>query len=89
MMKKVTKAQVMTHLKKLKGEEEIQVSLFPSNCGPGNAHFLGYDIHLKNEYLLPKYPGSKITCLDSLINEFVHYNCNNELGKRVHFYINE
>jgi hypothetical protein len=93
-MKKVTKMQVVSKLKKLNEGESLPVTLFPSNCGPSNTVWVqGFEKELSKHDLVPLYPDSKeipdLTGFDSLVNDFSYYNCNKELGKRVHFYINE
>jgi hypothetical protein len=93
-MKKVTKAQVIAKLKKLNEGEILPVTLFPSKCGPSNTTWVqGFTKELTKQDLLPLYPDSKeipdLTGLDSLVNNYQYYNCIPELGKRVHFYINE
>jgi hypothetical protein len=103
-MKKVTKSQVISKLKKLNEGESLTVSLFPSNCGPANTVWVqGYEKELTKDDLNLLYGHIKpevlekhvtdveksLTKLDSLVNDFQYYNCNNELGMRVHFYINE
>jgi hypothetical protein len=94
MMKKVTKSQVIAQLKKLEGDQELQVSLFPSKCGPANTAWVkGYETSLTKDALTIEYPDNEqlknLTKFDSLVNDFSYYNCNSELGNRVHFYINE
>jgi hypothetical protein len=84
MMKKVTKTQVRKMFSK---SLDQTVSLFPSNCGPQNTTWVQ-----GMEYNPSKYGISYKDLdrhFDKFVNEFQYYNCNNELGKRVHFYINE
>jgi hypothetical protein len=92
MMKKVTKSQVIAQLKKLNEGDVLPVSLFPSKCGPSNTTWVkGYEVNLYKDqgefYQDLSEDGSKT--FDSLIIDFSVYNCNSELGKRVHFYIKE
>lgn len=89
-MKKVTKSRVIAQLKKMPEGEILPVTLFPSNCGPANTTWVkGFEIQLNNEFLQPAYKDAEFTGFDSLVSDFSYYNCNSELGKRVHFYINE
>lgn len=57
------------------GEEVI---LVPSMCGPLSM----FAIRIK------KQPYQTLLDFERLINEFSYYNCNNETGRRVHYYTN-
>lgn len=81
-MKKLTKSQVRALFKK---SLNTTVLLFPSNCGPSNTTWVrgvkynpsNYDISYQE---LDEH-------FARFINEFSYYNCNNELGNRVHYYV--
>jgi hypothetical protein len=91
MMKKLTKSQVIAKVKKLNEGEILPVTLFPSKCGPANTVWVqGYEVPLKLKNGVPTYETEvQEENFEDIINSYSYYNCNNELGKRVHFYINE
>lgn len=81
-MKKLTKTQVRKQLSKSLNQT---VLLFPSKCGPANTTWVkGFEYN-------PSKQGISYKELDKhferTINEFSYYNCNSELGNRVHFYM--
>lgn len=84
-MKKQTLAQVKALAKK----GPITVTLFPSKCGPTNTTWVkGMELdirHENNEFFI----GDEMETLQSALNAFMYYNCNAQLGNRVHFYIKE
>jgi hypothetical protein len=84
--KKLTKSQVIAQVKKT---GKIEVDLYPSNCSPRNQTWVqGMSVDLKLVDNAVMYnDGMNDISFDSVINNFSHYNCNNELGKRVHYYI--
>jgi hypothetical protein len=93
-MIKLTKSQVVAKLKRLSENETINITLCPSNCYPNpNAMWkIFVDIDLSKEDIVPcnvlgDYDESNINNFERHINSFAYYNCNSELGNRVHFYI--
>jgi len=82
-MRKLTKAQVR---KEFKGSLNKTVLLFPSNCSHANTTWVkGYDYNPSSYNL--SYSDLE-SHFEKTINEFSYYNCNSELGNRVHFYMN-
>jgi hypothetical protein len=80
-MKKITKSQVKAKLKKLTDQEILTVNFLPSKTS-----YSGFkcwvqpmEIELTND----------LDEFEKTINEFMYYNCNNETGNGVHYYINE
>ena len=60
--------------------EGHELTIIPCNCSPNGAWLTGFRIcktYLEN------------SDFDRLINEFEYYNCNSELGRYTHFYIEE
>jgi hypothetical protein len=89
MFKKLTKTQVKALVKK---EGTLDIALVPSNVYPdyNNPWVKPMDFILAsdregNVHQISETNYSMRT-FDNLINEFSYYNCNNELGNRVHFY---
>lgn len=88
-MKKITKAQAIAAAKK---QGKLEVELYPSNCGPANQTWIkGYkvDLRVNNGTAFHFNEQGTPILFDSVINSFSAYNCNSELGNRVHYYINE
>jgi hypothetical protein len=80
-MKKITKSQVKALLKKLEQDQKLKVNFTSSKT-----HLAGFkcwvqpfEIELSND----------LDEFEKTINEFSYYNCNAEMGNRVHFYIKE
>lgn len=89
MMKKVTKAQVKAIQKRLETWQHLEVTLFPSNCGPSNTVWVkGYTVTLGRDGVWDAEL-KEFQDFESIVNSFSYYNCNAELGKRVHYYIEE
>lgn len=87
---KVTKSQVKARMKRLGAGEKLVVWLCPSKCRPNPDH----PFNVAYRAVLEKYgewlPDSgKYRSFDYLVDSFAYYNCNNELGNTVHFYIEE
>lgn len=84
-MKKITIAQVRSIAKK---EDFVTIQLFPSNCSPANTTWVkGFEVtifHAEGQFIYAVNGETKT--LESLVNEFSYYNCNSELGKKVHYY---
>lgn len=80
--KKVTKAQVRAMFRKSLNQT---VLFFPSNCGPANTTWVKGMPYNPTEYNVSY--GGLDEHFNKTINSFSYYNCNSELGKRVHFYI--
>ena len=74
-MKKITKTEVKRVMKK---EGNIKVGLLPSKMSPNGVWMTPTWLTLSNEIEL-----------DKGINEYGYYNCNEEVGKRVSFWIME
>jgi hypothetical protein len=82
-MKKLTKTQVRKQFSK---SLDQTVLLFPSNCGPANTTWVkGFEYNPSKYNITYKELDNHF---NKFINEFSYYNCNAELGKRVHFYMN-
>ena len=60
--------------------EGRELVIIPSNCSPNGAWVKGYRICKNN---------LENSDFDRLINEFEYYNCNGELGRYTHYYIEE
>ena len=60
--------------------EGRELIIIPCNCSPNGAWLTGFRI-CKN-YL-------ENSDFDRLINEFEYYNCNGELGRYTHYYLEE
>lgn len=74
-LKKVTKATIKALIKK---EGKANFIICPSKCFPN----FGHPFNMACEVT-----ACSVEELEKKINSFVYYNCNNELGNRVHFYI--
>lgn len=88
-MKKLTKTQV---IKKVREQGSLTVELFSSNCSPQNLTWIrGFDIELtfNNNGAVVYFDGMNHIPFESVIANFQHYNCNAELGNRVHYYIQD
>lgn len=91
-MKKQTKSQIIAKLKRLEEGETLKVNLLPSK-----SHMSGfkmriqpYEVELQKSDLENKYAGNNdLTYFESIVNNFAYYNCTNETGNRVHYYIKE
>lgn len=87
-MEKITKSQVKARMKKLEAGEKLSLWLCPSNCYPNIGHpfncAINVELEKDGEWLQDT---EEHRSLDSLINSFSYYNCNAELGNRVHYYI--
>lgn len=82
-MRKLTKTQVRKEFKKSLNKT---VLLFPSNCGPSNTTWVkGIEYNPSNYGVTYKNLDDHF---NKFINEFSYYNCNSELGNRVHYYMN-
>jgi hypothetical protein len=84
---KLTKSQVIATVRK---HGKIEVDLYPSNCSPANNTWVrGMTVDLKshqwNNSVLYN-DGLNDIHFDVLIANFMHHNCNGELGRRVHYY---
>lgn len=87
-MKKLTKSQVIAIAKK-SPFNNCMVDLYPSNCSPANQTWvkpLTVEVHWHEGQAVKLYVDGSYKTFDSIINEFQYYNCNSELGNRVHFY---
>lgn len=51
-----------------------------------NEHYMGFLPPVTIQLVTSKY---KTKCFDSDVAEFEFYNCNNELGKYAHFYVDK
>lgn len=90
-MKKLTKTQVIALAKK-RGDQITNVELYPSKCGPANQVWVkGMNIALTAPSVSKDsiYTENGTTAFERDINNFSYYNCNSELGKRVHFYVKD
>lgn len=78
-MRKITKSQVKARIKRLKEGEKLDLTLFPSKCGPFNTVWVkGFEVEVDS-----------LEEFEKIVNSFSYYNCNSELGNRVHFYVKE
>jgi hypothetical protein len=84
-MEKKTITQVRAMLKKLRGNETITVTMFPSNVRPGGVWVQGFTAVYGSEGF--RADTHEIQTFQDDVNSFTYYNCNNELGKYVHFYV--
>jgi len=86
-MKKLTKTQVRKEFRKSLNKT---VLLFTSNCSPSNTtwfkglEYKGVEYNPSNYSITYKELDAHF---DKFINEFAYYNCNSELGNRVHYYM--
>lgn len=88
-MRKLTKSQVIALAKKV---DKLEVELYPSNCSPLNQMWVqGYKVDLRINEGTPFHFNQQGTPIlfDSVINSFSAFNCNYELGNRVHFYVKD
>ena len=58
--------------------EGYELIIIPCNCSPNGVWFKGFRICKTN---------LENSDFDRLINEFEYYNCNSELGRYTHYYI--
>jgi hypothetical protein len=82
---KMTKAQVKAILRKLKEQPtftDITIAMCPSNCHPAYDY---WDISMQWSYHSDM--DKPVSTFDTRVAQYEHYNCNKELGKRVHYYI--
>lgn len=93
-LQKVTKTQLKAKINRLNEGEKLTVWLCPSNMRPSLGHPFNMAIEVsfsKDDINIPLYPDSKeipdLTQFDSTINNFYVYNCTNETGRRIHYYI--
>ena len=91
-MLKQTKTQIIAKLKKLNEGETMKVNLIPSKTylSGYKTWIQPYEVEMSKSDLEQKYAGNNdLTYFDSIVNSYAYYNCNNETGNRVHFYIKE
>lgn len=84
---KLTKTQVIATVRK---HGKIEVDLYPSNCSPANKTWvqgMTCDLKLSNNGYPVYNDGLNDINFDTLIANFAHHNCNSELGRRVHYYV--
>lgn len=81
---KITKSQLKAKLKRLEDGETLSVTFLPNKISPNNLWGIGCDVKVSNQGVITQ---DEITDLDKFINSFQYYNCNNELGNRVAYYI--
>lgn len=74
-MKKVTLATVK---KMIRENKKFQLKLVPNKTNPYNCWGIGHTVNIEC--------GTEI---EKVVNSFIYYNCNNELGMGVHYYIME
>jgi hypothetical protein len=80
-MKKITKTQVKALLNRMEEDQTLNVFFTSSKT-----HLAGFKCWVQPfEIKL----NSNIDEFEKTINEFSFYNCNAEMGNRVHFYIKE
>jgi hypothetical protein len=89
--KKITLSQVKALARK-KGP--ITVELYPSNCGPGGIWVKGCPVDVVpdrtgKEFFSIEYETLEARPFESLLNEYMYYNCFPQLGNRVHYYVQE
>ena len=60
--------------------EGQELIIIPCNCAPNGAWLTGFRICKTN---------LENSDFDRLINEFEYYNCNSELGRYTHYYLEE
>jgi hypothetical protein len=88
-MKKLTKSQVKALIKK---EKAVKVILCPSKMYPTPNH--SFDMSMEAEFYLDRdnniVRANDWDTMDfeDYLNSFSYYNCTNETGNRIHFYIN-
>ena len=88
-MRKVTKSQLIALAKK---HGKIKALMFPSNCGPSNTTWVkGCEVDVRvNEGTAFHFGHDGAPILfDSFIDSFKYFNCGAQLGRRVHYYIEE
>ena len=87
-MRKLTKSQVIAQVKK---NGSLTIEMYPSKCGPTNQVWVrGFSFELFYEDGEIVYRNTDdMGTFESLINAFLYYNCNAELGNRVHYYVEE
>lgn len=64
----------------------FDITIVPCNCFPGNMWGISYTTNCYEYEDTPKTYCKSI--FDKLINSFIYYNCNNELGEYPAFYVN-
>jgi hypothetical protein len=91
-MKKVTKAQVKAMARK---NGTVDVMLFPSNCGPANTTWIRpFDIKVcstpdQEGFYVPSAFDHEDHDFESIVDWYAVFNCDAEVGKRVHYYVQE
>lgn len=77
-LEKITVSQVRARIKKLSEGETFKVGLLPNKANPHSV------------WISPTFVEvSSIEKLEEYINNYSYYNCNNELGKRVAYWVEE
>lgn len=76
-MKKITLAQVKKMIREGSGQV---IRLVPCKMSPVGMWGVWHDTSLK---------GKTLEEFDKIVNSFYYYNCNNETGNRIHYYIVE
>jgi hypothetical protein len=85
-MEKLTKSQAVSRAKKLKDGELMTVTICPSNMRPNSIWYQGYEFSINNRVEVSTSDGQSET-LEQTLNSFSYYNCNPEMGKRIHWYV--
>ena len=88
--RKITLAQVKAIARK---EGQVTVYLVPSKCHPSNATWV-QPTEFNVEYIPSTKQFLKVTpnsggLLAAHLDGFRYYNCNAELGNRIHYYLKE
>lgn len=81
-MEKITKGQIAKKVRESK-EDLVSITVCPSKVSPESmfAHTIKVDKDLN------VVGDSEKTPLTTYINSFSYYNCSNELGNSIHYYI--
>lgn len=88
-MKKLTKSQLIALAKK---HGKIKALLFPSNCGPSNTTWVRgveVDVRVNDGTAFNFMPDGAPVLFEAFLNSYMVYYCNAELGRRVHYYVEE